>query len=876
MSWWQRLDDRGRRHASWLVLCGVVYVAHYLVYCLPQPFFIEDAAITFTYAEHLVRGEGLVTYPGGERVEGYSNALWTFLLAALYGLGLPTWTAAKILGALLGVATLPLVFDITRRMRPQAREDAAWLAPLALSLTTPFVIWNASGLENALFCFLLAAGTWRLLIEDEQDRPPLSAILFFLLAMTRPEGMMYAAIALLARILYAIAGKKPLSVLSWLLAFSIPFIAYNAWRYWYFAWEFPNTYYAKLGAGKTFKPFGWTTKGWKYINGYMLTHGIVFVLPLLFFALGGLGGRVRRVLWPLLMAGLAFLVFYDGGQQWWVELRVWSILAVAGLMGLVTLGHPGWRARGVMWACCASGVFFALYAGGDWMDEWRWFNIVSVSLFPLLAVGLGELLDAVLPEGGRVTLPARLSRWGDTVPLRVVVLAAAMVPLTINELVRIVTFSLYPETSVRDIHRRVRYMTWVQERLDLDEVVLLDVDMGAHMYFSGWEIVDIAGLVDVPMARHSDFNKKFIAEYVFEERRPHFAHVHDYWGRTSKIPSHSAWKREYIEIDPYPYMGGGLHGGNFIRKDIFIDSYGGDIPEARFDGGISLMSHALPAPRIAPGGQVFLQTAWRAVSRDAGFSALVWLDDGAGHRAVTAVEPGYGWYSAADWKSREVVEGRLWIQVPEDLPVGTYRVGIVVIDDATGAVLPVVPPTDAATVYLPGELILPEPVEVVPAAVARQHAEGGRAEALALAAAGDCEAVWPRWKDATRHLERAWRTDNEPALKTALAACWVGRAEAAGERDERIASLIAARKQDHRLEGLTALTRPLAAELEAEGDALAAEEDWEGAWLAWSDALALDPRLSWVRRKAEDARDRRLKITRPGAEPPLEEPPHRR
>ena len=50
-------------------------------------------------------------------------------------------------------------------------------------------------------------------------------------------------------------------------------------------------------------------------------------------------------------------------------------------------------------------------------------------------------------------------------------------------------------------------MSWVQRRLDVDHVTLLDVDMGAHMYFSGWDIVDIAGLVDVPMARHSDLTK---------------------------------------------------------------------------------------------------------------------------------------------------------------------------------------------------------------------------------------------------------------------------------------------------------------------------------------------------------------------------------
>ncbi|RKX21336.1 MAG: hypothetical protein DRP51_04400, partial [Candidatus Zixiibacteriota bacterium] len=37
---------------------------------------IDDAFITFRYAENLADGYGLVFNPGGEPVEGYSNFLW--------------------------------------------------------------------------------------------------------------------------------------------------------------------------------------------------------------------------------------------------------------------------------------------------------------------------------------------------------------------------------------------------------------------------------------------------------------------------------------------------------------------------------------------------------------------------------------------------------------------------------------------------------------------------------------------------------------------------------------------------------------------------------------------------------------------------------
>ena len=72
-AWWRQLDDRGRRNASALVVLCLLYTAHYLAYCIPQPFYIEDAGISFAYARNLVEGDGLATYAGGPRVEGYSN-----------------------------------------------------------------------------------------------------------------------------------------------------------------------------------------------------------------------------------------------------------------------------------------------------------------------------------------------------------------------------------------------------------------------------------------------------------------------------------------------------------------------------------------------------------------------------------------------------------------------------------------------------------------------------------------------------------------------------------------------------------------------------------------------------------------------------------
>jgi len=838
---------------SILTAAGMLYLVHYIVYCIPQPFFIEDAAISFAYAKNLVAGEGLVTYPGGERVEGYSNGLWVFVNAFVHFFGVPLWTSAKVLGCVFGLATLPIVFGLMRLMRPNGRGDVALLAPAMLAVSPQFVIWNASGLENSLFCFLLAFGCLRLVKESTHRCFPWSAVLFALLTMTRPEGLMYAVIALFARVLYCAADRRLLPLLTWVGVFLVPWGLYNGWRYWYFAWEWPNTYYAKLGSGRTFRPFSWTSHGWKYINAYFVSHGLFLGIPLLLLAtVGVLRWRLRLIVgW---LAVLSVLIGWNGilpgaptwwqpVQDIWVELRVWTIAASAALMGVLVLGRPGWRARGLLWTCCAASVFFALYAGGDWMDAHRWFNVVVLSMLPLMAVGLGVLADTI----------GKNRAW---------VLGVPIVAFGVGEVINTTRFAIFPETSVRDIHRRVMYMSWVQERLDLDHVTLLDVDMGAHMFFSGWNIVDIAGLVDVPMARHWGYNKKFIAEYIFEERRPEFAHVHGYWANKSKIPRHKEWRQQYLEIAHYPISGRRLHVGNHIRKDLLVQPRTDQVQVAQFDERLSMRFWDVPSPEVAAGGTIHLRTAWWARQRPhPEFRVMVWLDNGIGNRAVVATHPGFGWYPIEDWKRNEAVLGTFEIPVPEDLPAGEYAMGVVVISSATGAVLPASEPDST---WLPGGWRSPTTVLVVSPESARDHAESDRTAALSLLLdGGDCEAGWQQWKAATRHEDAAWRDGHESEMRSATAACWVTHANSVSERAAKIAALIEARRWDHRLDEVVSAAAPLAEALDAEGTAMWAVDDWEGAYQSWRTALALDPRRSWTRRRAEAARDLRLEIETP-------------
>lgn len=876
-----RWAPRERTHAVLLLTLIALWGVYFLVYCWPQPWYIEDAAISFSYARNLVEGEGLVPYPGGERVEGYSNPLWTLLLAGFHAVWVTPWISAKILGFVFGAATLPLVYLLARRARPEAETEdgpphSALLAPFLLAASTQFTVWSSSGLENGLFCFLLAAGIYRLAVEVQDDRrAPWSAVLFFLLTATRPDGVAYAAIGLTARLLGTLRRRQWLALPLWIVALAVPFALYNWWRYEYFAWWFPNTYYAKE---PTVDPLVWTSGGWKQFKEYATQYWIAFAIPLPVLALLGFE-RWRKWVGLGLLAVLALLLLWNGRDglpsavlTWWTphvgiywqKAIVWYIAGASVLLGLLTLLRPGWEVRAMIWASFAAGAFFWVWSGGDWMKAFRWGSLISVPLFTLCGLGIGVLIEH-LPFGdrairGRVRL--------ETIYGLVLAITLA-VPNTWGSY----QFAMKPETGPNSVHRRVNYMSWVQRRLGIEDVTLLDVDMGAHLWWSGWEIMDMAGLVDLPVAHHK-WERAFTEEYVFEERRPEFAHVHGSWANKSKIPKVPKWKQMYFEIPGYPTGGRTLHVGCHVRKDFLLGTtYAGQAGHlAHFGGGVTLAGWEVPAPRIASGGKIYVDTAWYAEKREKGFRVLVLLLPTTPEGRVHAAEvvPGYDWYKPEIWKLGEYVWGRWSVPVPDSLPHGTYDLGLVLLDEATGAVLPwvaggdatQVPAADAPVRYMKGEYVTGQQILVGTAEEALAAADEVYNRALTDATNGSCEDASRAFRTARRHVARndSWYNAHKHAIQEAMVGCYLRQAESLDDDLERAAVLAKAHDIDHRNPRFLAVAAPLGAVLDERGDAARAEEDWETAYRSYSAALSIVPTLAWARRHAEEARDHRLRI----------------
>ncbi|MEM1029329.1 MAG: hypothetical protein AAGN82_03215 [Myxococcota bacterium] len=160
-----------------------------------SPHTTDDAYISFRYARNLADGLGLV-YNEGQRIEGYTNFLWTVLLALVDVVGLDPVVMAKVIGAAATVGTLWLVYRWSDEIAPGRRVPP--VAPWLLATTGVFAGYGVFGLETLPFTFLVVAGSLQVWREERDDRPfPWSALLFAAAGLTRPEAPLYLGVWML-------------------------------------------------------------------------------------------------------------------------------------------------------------------------------------------------------------------------------------------------------------------------------------------------------------------------------------------------------------------------------------------------------------------------------------------------------------------------------------------------------------------------------------------------------------------------------------------------------------------------------------------------------------------------------------------------------
>ncbi|HEX7597168.1 MAG TPA: hypothetical protein VF518_03075, partial [Polyangia bacterium] len=265
----------------------------------------DDAYISFRYAANLAE-HGQLVFNLGERVEGFTNFLWTVILAVGIKLGQGPVTASRFLGVALGVGTLALVVRMSLRLSHQ--RPSAWhlVAPVLLASMGAFACWCTGGLETQLFTFLSFLGFDLLLGEISAQHGCASAAAFALAAMTRPEGLLFFGLGAFFRLLTVVGRERRIlprrHEWAWLGLFLTLFVPYFLWRWRYFGWPFPNTFYVKSSGGQ-----GTYTLGGYYLRRFAEDYGVIFFIGLALLGRPATDDPRRRDLWRF--TGLVWLVF---------------------------------------------------------------------------------------------------------------------------------------------------------------------------------------------------------------------------------------------------------------------------------------------------------------------------------------------------------------------------------------------------------------------------------------------------------------------------------------------------------------------------------------------------------------------------------------
>jgi len=313
-----------------------------------RAFTIDDSYISYRYARNLAQGLGLV-YNAGERIEGYTNFLWTVLLAGGIRLGFEPDVFAKVLGALAAFGALGLSYVISARLKPFGALPA--VSPWLFASTIVFTGYAVFGLETAFFVCLLLGGTLLFLREVAQfdgwspreagepsgrDAPaafPWSGLVFGLAGITRPEAPMFIGLFML------LLGKRIFGRQNLIRGalFAAPVAALVLFRHSYYGTWLPNTLGAKTGNLE-----GQIIAGRDYVQNYMVHAGAVVWLGLI----GSAIGVVHRRRDLLAITAVAFAV-----------------------------------------------IGYVLLVGGDWMPFFRFMAPFEPFCFLLVDVGVREIAD---------------------------------------------------------------------------------------------------------------------------------------------------------------------------------------------------------------------------------------------------------------------------------------------------------------------------------------------------------------------------------------------------------------------------------------------------------------------------------------------------
>jgi len=437
-----------RQPITWLfVLAAMLLIAHALWYGSLTGFdAVDDAYISFRYAYNAARGYGLTFNIGERRVEGYTNFLWTVMLIPFFWLKLPIHIVSLVLGVAWSLGCITLLGLFSTRFLQESRMGA-WAA-LLLAADGSFALWSVGGLEGPLFAFLIMAGAISYVCEMKNPRRvPLSGAWFALAAMTRPEGVLVYALTGVHQVLTRLFDERRIATpQDWqrLGLFGLVWVPWFAFRWRYYGFPLPNTFYAKVTLGDT------------------------------------TAQRLR---------GQAYLLTF-------VRLHLGWILPLIALLPLLRRRWRGWSSYFVLLVVVYS--LYIAYVGGDW-SVGRFFVPLMPFFYTLLAGGLTVIGDRVW----HIASAHRRVPVGLQTALSIIFMCALLGGLFWQSSLKGEKALFIDPFDARLAGRaRTTLGKWMREHLPPDTYIAVDA-AGQMPFYSDLRALDLYGLNDLVIA-HSE------------------------------------------------------------------------------------------------------------------------------------------------------------------------------------------------------------------------------------------------------------------------------------------------------------------------------------------------------------------------------------
>lgn len=328
---------------------------------------LDDAYITYRFAEHLSQGHGLVWNVGGERTEGFTSPVHVLMCAAAFRAGWDPLVFTRVVSviALLGCAVLCVVWIARIPPAPHWPRTLPWLLVLGNGCLVYAALFGLETLIITFLCTAAAYSWWRWCELSSPAYLALFVALALLSVMTRPDACAWVAGLLVSYLIIGLLPDSRSRVSKGFLQFSgaavvlfVGVAGFAWWKYHYFGDSLPNPFYIKSAQGLI------SDRGVAYVARF-----VVWGAPVILGMLWGLY-RIRAVWYRslVLASGLFVLSFLHFeplmGTAFRFLLPVWPVATVCGLLGLADMvdrlrSATRWR-RTALFSVGAAGLLWTV------------------------------------------------------------------------------------------------------------------------------------------------------------------------------------------------------------------------------------------------------------------------------------------------------------------------------------------------------------------------------------------------------------------------------------------------------------------------------------------------------------------------------------